>query len=191
MILRKELTMKKCLIVVDYQNDFVSGSLGFDGAEKIDPLIADKINKYHKNNDDVLFTMDTHYDDYLSTREGKRLPVAHCIEGSKGHCLYGKTAEAFDATVDKMFCKSGFGAEKLFEYLKNTQYSSIELVGVVTNMCVISNAVIAKTAQPQTDIFVDASCVASNDNDLNECAIKVMASMQIDIINNEGGADDE
>lgn len=172
--------MKKCLIVVDYQNDFVSGSLGFPKAVELDNRIAEKVKEYHDNGDDVVFTFDTHSEDYLESREGRYLPVEHCIKGTTGHELYGKTGDSRKAK-DKCFEKITFGSDELYQHLKKTMYQRIELVGVVTNICVISNAVLAKTAQPETDIFVDVSCVASNDEDLNQAAIKVMESMQINI----------
>lgn len=173
--------MKKCLVVVDYQNDFVSGSLGFEKAKELDSKIANLIEKYHNNSDDVVFTLDTHYDDYMNTIEGKSLPVPHCIKGTIGHNLYGKVSHSVKES-DLLFEKNTFGSGKLFEYLKNNRYSSIELVGVVTNICVISNAVIAKTAQPETEIIVNKNLVASNDDKLNDEALSVMSSFQIKII---------
>lgn len=174
--------MKNCLIVVDYQNDFVTGSLGFPKAVELEKRIEQKIRKYHENSDDVLFTLDTHNIDYLKSREGHYLPVEHCILGTDGHNLYG-TVNSSRKASDKCFTKCAFGSDELYDYLKKTPYSHIELVGVVTNICVISNAVLAKTAQPETDISVDAECVASNDETLNEAALKVMSSLQIDITN--------
>lgn len=172
--------MKKCLVVVDYQNDFVSGSLGFEKAKELDSKIANLIEKYHNNSDDVVFTLDTHYDDYMNTNEGKYLPVPHCIKGTIGHNLYGKVSHSVKES-DLLFEKNTFGSDKLFEYLKNNRYSSIELVGVVTNICVISNAVIAKTAQPETEVIVNKNLVASNDDKLNDEALSVMSSFQIKI----------
>lgn len=182
--------MKKCLIVIDYQNDFVSGSLGFQKAAGLDEKIADKIKEYHSGGDDVLFTLDTHGKDYLKTHEGQCLPVMHCIKETEGHKLYGMTGENCTED-DRSFEKVTFGSDALYEYLKKTPYARIELVGVVTNICVISNAVLAKTAQPETDIQIDASCVASNDEDLQEAALKVMESLQIRIINGKDGDKDE
>ena len=172
--------MKKCLVVVDYQNDFISGSLGFEKAKELDSEIANLIEKYHNNSDDVVFTLDTHYDDYMNTNEGKSLPVPHCTKGTIGHNLYGKVSQSVKES-DLLFEKNTFGSDKLFEYLKNNRYSSIELVGVVTNICVISNAVIAKTAQPETEIIVNRNLVASNDDKLNDEALSVMSSFQIKI----------
>ncbi len=174
--------MKKCLIVVDYQNDFVTGALGFEKAVALDSRIVDKIETYRANCDDIVFTLDTHNSDYLETYEGLHLPVKHCISGTNGHRLFGKVAQVRDDS-DRFFHKNSFGSDELYTYLKNAHYSSIELVGVVTNICVISNAVLAKTAQPEIDVIVDASCVASNDKFLNEAALRVMESMQIKITN--------
>lgn len=174
--------MKKCLIVVDYQKDFVSGSLGFEKAVELDGRIAEKIREYHRNGDTVLFTLDTHFENYPESREGRYLPVSHCVKGTEGHGLFGVTGEA-KMPEDICFEKLTFGSDALYEHLKNTPYEHIELVGVVTNICVISNAVLAKTAQPETDISVDAACVASNDDGLNDAALSVMASLQIDITN--------
>lgn len=172
--------MKKCLIVVDYQIDFVSGSLGFEKAKTLDDKIADKIEIYRKNGDEIIFTFDTHQSNYLETSEGKNLPVPHCIENTDGHKLYGKTA-SMQKDNDKCFYKPTFGSTELFDYLRQNEFDSIELCGVVSNICVISNAVLAKTAQPETQILVDADCVASNDDDLNTSALNVMRSLQIEI----------
>jgi nicotinamidase-related amidase len=172
--------VKKCLIIVDYQNDFVCGSLGFEKARSLDEKIAAKAEEYRKDGGDVIFTFDTHGEDYLETREGKFLPVKHCIRGSEGHLLYGVTGEQKKET-DLCFEKGSFGSDKLYEYLKKNKYDLIELCGVVTNICVISNAILAKTAQPECDVVVDKACVASNDETLNEAALKVMASLQIEI----------
>ena len=178
--------MKRCLIVVDYQIDFVTGSLGFEAALSLDNRIAKKIEEYRTSDGDVIFTLDTHSSDYPETYEGRHLPVAHCINGTDGHGLFGMVGKA-KAQSDRIFCKNTFGSDDLYVYLKKTAYSSIELVGVVTNICVVSNAVLAKTAQPETDIIVDASCVASNDQYLNEAALRVMESLQIKITNKGDG----
>lgn len=174
--------MKKLLIVVDYQNDFVSGTLGFEKAKQLESRIFEKIEFYKDNQDEVIFTLDTHEADYLSTIEGKKLPITHCIKNSEGWKLYGKIKALCDEKT-KCFEKSTFGSDRLFQYLKQNQYESIELIGVVTNICVISNAVIAKTVHPEISVIVDASCVASNDDNLNEKALDVMESFHIEIIN--------
>ncbi|MDD3244503.1 MAG: cysteine hydrolase [Eubacteriales bacterium] len=178
--------MKRCLIVVDYQNDFVVGALGFESAAALDGRIAAKINAYHKRGDTVIFTLDTHGEDYGETREGRYLPVAHCILGTPGHALYGETG-ASRTYNDICFSKPAFGSDELYEYLKANPFDAIELAGVVSNICVISNAVLAKTAQPEADIVVDAACVASNDEGLNRAALDVMQSLQIEVLTGAAG----
>lgn len=172
--------MKKCLIVVDYQNDFVTGSLGFAKAEQLDGRIADKIAKCRNEGWEIVFTFDTHEENYLQTNEGRNLPVEHCIKGTDGHKLYGRTAE-MQKESDKCFYKPSFGSAELFEYLKAERFDKVELCGVVTNICVISNAVLAKTALPEAEVSVDSTCVASNDDNLNKSALDVMQSLQINV----------
>ena len=170
--------MKQCLIVVDYQNDFVTGSLGFPEAAELEERIAQKIREYRDRGDEVMFTFDTHNSTYLLSREGRFLPVPHCIGGTEGHKLYGKVGEM--ATEDDWcFIKYTFGSDALYDFLKQNAFSKIELVGVVTNICVISNAVLVRTAQPETDVTVDASCCASNDQNKREKALDVMESLHI------------
>lgn len=173
--------MKKCLIVVDYQNDFVTGSLGFAEAAALDLALAAKIDSYRANGDEIVFTLDTHAENYLDTQEGRNLPVPHCMAGTEGHGLFGETARRARAG-DRRFMKPAFGSGELYEYLKGRQYESIELCGVVSNICVISNAVLAKTALPEVPVIVDSACVASNAPALNQAALNVMASLQIKII---------
>lgn len=170
--------MKKCLIVVDYQVDFVTGALGFEKAEMLEEIIVQKIMNYRKNGDEVIFTFDTHKADYAETYECRHLPVAHCIEKTEGHGLYGRVSKLCK-DGDKCFYKPSFGSAELFDYLRQEEYESIELCGVVTNICVISNAVLAKTAKPEIDIVVDSKAVASNDDSLNDKALEVMKSFQI------------
>ena len=174
------MNIKKCLIVVDYQNDFVTGSLGFEKAEQLDGRIADKIEKYRSDGWEIVFTFDTHEENYLQTNEGRNLPVEHCIKDTDGHKLYGRTAEMQEES-DKCFYKPSFGSAELFEYLRCENFGKVELCGVVTNICVISNAVLAKTALPESEVLVDSACVASNDDSLNKSALDVMKSLQINV----------
>ena len=173
--------MQKCLIVVDYQNDFVSGSLGYPESAALEQNIAAKILEYRNRGDEIIFTLDTHGGDYLQTQEGKNLPVPHCIENTPGHALYGQIAN-LRREGDQAFRKNTFGSEALFRYLKENRFESIELIGVVSNICVISNAILAKTAQPQTPILVDSACTASNDAHLHRAGLEVMAGLQITVI---------
>jgi len=178
--------MQKLLIVVDYQNDFVTGSLGFPRAVEIEGAVAEKIERYRKNGDCIIFTLDTHGKNYLETLEGRRLPVPHCVRSTDGWRLYGRVAGLW-REGDLCFEKDTFGSQELFDYLRERgrlqPYESVELCGVVTDICVIANAVLAKTALPQTTISVDAGGVASNDERRGEAALEVMRSLQIEILN--------
>lgn len=176
--------MKKLLIVVDYQNDFVTGSLGFEGATALEEPIATKIQEYRSLGEkgQIIFTMDTHDRHYMESKEGQHLPVVHCIDGEDGWQLYGKIA-GLKGENDLVFSKPTFGSYELCEYLRNHKddYESIEFVGVVTNICVISNIVLAKAAIPNITLKVDASCVGSNDPKLQEAALDVMESIHVEV----------
>lgn len=175
--------MKKLLLVVDYQKDFVDGALGFPGAEKLDGPIAQKIAAYHAAGDDVAFTLDTHGVDYMDTQEGRKLPVPHCIRGSAGWELYGETAKA-KQPGDKVIEKPAFPSLELGNWLKDKGYDQIELTGLVSYICVISNAVIAKAALPEAEIVVDASCTGGPDGGLHEKCLDLMEqALQITVIN--------
>lgn len=174
--------MEKILIVVDYQNDFVTGSLGFQKAIDIEPAIVDKIRKYRKQGCEVIFTLDTHRENYLYTQEGRHLPIVHTLENSEGWELYGKVKELKKDT-DKCFRKPCFGSADLFDYLRSREHvTSIELCGVVSNICVLSNAVLAKTAQPEADVIVDSHATASNDELLNSATLSIMKGLQITVL---------
>ncbi len=184
--------MKRLLIVVDYQNDFVDGALGFPEAEALERPIVDKIAAYRANFDEIVFTFDTHGRDYGDTQEGRNLPVEHCIEGTPGHDLFGAVADARLAS-DEAFMKPAFGSAELFEWLHTAQrvaselgklpFESIELVGLVSNICVLSNAVLAKTACPEVPVIVDAACTASFDPRLHEEALDVLEGLQVSVTN--------
>lgn len=173
--------MKKALIVVDFQNDFVAGSLGFGKAAELEPVICEKITRFREDGGDIIFTFDTHQGDYLSTQEGQKLPIPHCLEGSYGWQLYGKVA-ALDLPGDKKIKKETFGSLDLAAHCKERGYDFIELAGLVSNICVLSNAVILKAALPEARVVVDSSATACADDSLTEKALAVMASLQIEII---------
>ena len=172
----------KLLVVVDFQNDFVDGALGFPKAKELEDKIADKIMKYRENKDDVLFTFDTHFDNYLETQEGVKLPVKHCLKGSEGHKLYGKINDLV-TKKDKKIEKEVFGSSELGLYLKKKKYSEIEFVGLVSNICVISNCVIARTFSKESKIIVDAKCTSSFDESLNEKCLDILEGLQVEVIN--------
>ena len=176
--------MNRYLFVIDYQNDFVDGALGFPGAEKLDGKIAAKIRAYGKGH--VLFTRDTHFDNYLQTREGKNLPVPHCIRGSQGWQVYGQTAEALAEVEAPAIDKLVFGmdvTDPATAAVLPESADEIELVGLVSNICVVSNAVVLQSRYPEATILVDAACTDSFDKDLHEKVLDVLASFQVRVIN--------
>lgn len=182
------MSKKKVLIVVDYQKDFVDGALGFESAKNLDKGIASLMREYTEDEDGVVYcTFDTHKEDYLNTQEGKKLPVKHCIEGTAGWELYGdaEMVEIMNTMACTRIKKPTFGSLELAKKLKALEHhygvESITLVGVVTNMCVISNAVIAKAACPEAEIIIKKDLVDSFDKELHQKALDVMESMQMTI----------
>ena len=176
--------MKRYLFVIDYQNDFVDGALGFPGAEKLDERIAAKVRAYGKGH--VLFTRDTHFENYLETREGKNLPVVHCIKGTDGWQVYGETAKALAEVEAPGIDKLVFGmdiTDPATAAVLPQQADEIELVGLVSNICVVSNAVVLQSKYPEATIIVDAACTASFDNGLNDKVLDVLAGFQVKVTN--------
>lgn len=171
----------KALVVVDYQNDFVNGALGFAGAELLEPMIIDKINDCRKTGGKVIFTLDTHTEDYPNTAEGRKLPVPHCIKDTEGHRLYGRVAECVDED-DIVIEKPSFGSLELADVLKSRGFQEVEFCGLVTDICVVSNVIIAKAALPESRIVVDSKAVASFDNEKHNAALEVMRSIQADVV---------
>lgn len=171
--------MARLLIVVDYQNDFVDGSLGFPKAVKLEKYLISQIELFEKDKDDVIFTRDVHQEDYLATIEGQHLPVVHCVEGTPGCEIYGKARSLSEH--HPIFEKDTFGSDKLFEYLRAHQYSEIVLMGVVSNICVLTNAILAKTAQPNTKIIVDTHGSASFDAKLELEGYDILRNLHIDV----------
>ena len=173
--------MKRCLIVVDYQNDFVAGTLGNQYAKNIESAICKKINSAHQNGDTVIFTFDTHSENYMDTLEGKYLPIAHCINNTPGHELYGQVAQL--ATKEDIFIeKHTFPSDTLLTYLQQNPVDQVELCGVVTNICVISNAIIAKAALPNAEIVIDKKAVASNDTAIEQKCFDILPALHIQVI---------
>ena len=176
--------MNRYLFVIDYQNDFVDGALGFPGAQLLDEKIAAKVRAYGK--DRVLFTRDTHFENYLTTREGKNLPVEHCIKGSHGWQVYGETAQALEEVGAKAIDKLVFGMDvsdpAVAAVLPETA-DEIELVGLVSNICVVSNAVVLQSKYPEATIIVDAACTDSFDKGLHQKVLDVLAGFQVKVIN--------
>ena len=169
--------MKKALVLVDFQNDFIDGSLGTKEAQAILPNVIEKLSHYPKEN--RFATQDTHFEDYLSTQEGKNLPVIHCQNGTYGWEIRKEAQVGFA----KIFEKTTFGSLELGNYLKDKNYQNITLVGVVSNICVLSNAVIVKSALPETPIFIDVKGISSNDLTMQAKAISILENLQFNIIN--------
>ena len=176
--------MNRYLFVIDYQNDFVDGALGFPGAEKLDEKIAAKVRAYGKGN--VLFTRDTHFENYMDTREGKNLPVPHCIKGSFGWEVYGETAKALAVVeakaIDKLVFVMDVAAPATAAVLPESA-DEIELVGLVSNICVVSNAVVLQSKYPDATIIVDAASTDSFDKGLNEKVLDGLAGFQVKVTN--------
>ena len=172
--------MERYLFVIDYQNDFVDGALGFPGAEKLDGPIAAKIRAYGPGR--VLFTRDTHFENYMDTREGKNLPVPHCIKGSHGWQVYGETAKALEEVGAKPIDKLVFGmdvTDAATAAVLPDNADEIELVGLVSNICVVSNAVVLQSKYPEATIIVDAACTDSFDKSLHEKVLDVLSGFQV------------
>ncbi len=176
--------MNRYLFVIDYQNDFVDGALGFPGAEKLDGKIAEKVRAYGKGH--VLFTRDTHFDHYLSTREGKNLPIVHCIKDTPGWQVYGETAKALAEVEAPGIDKLVFGMDVTDPATASVlpqNADEIELVGLVSNICVVSNAVVLQSKYPEATIIVDAACTDSFDKALHEKVLDVLSGFQVKVIN--------
>lgn len=166
----------KVLCVIDMQNDFIDGALGTKEAEAIVENVKAKIELYRKNGDTVIFTRDTHTEDYMNTQEGKNLPVPHCIKGSKGW----EISEKLDTASDKIIDKPTFGSFELTEYISTlADVDEIELIGLCTDICVISNAMILKARFTETPIKVDSSCCAGVTPESHANALGAMKMCQI------------
>ena len=166
----------KVLCVIDMQNDFIDGALGTKEAEAIVENVKAKIELYRKNGDIVIFTRDTHTEDYMNTQEGKNLPVPHCIKGSNGW----EISEKLDTASDKIIDKSTFGSFELAEYISTlADVDEIELIGLCTDICVISNAMILKARFTETPIKVDSSCCAGVTPESHTNALSAMKMCQI------------
>ena len=169
--------MDKVLIVVDMQKDFVDGSLGTPEAQAIVPAVVEKV-KNHQG--PVIFTRDTHRLNYLDTQEGKNLPVPHCIEGSTGW----KIIPELRMYATDVINKPTFGSTALAERLKQseTRIESIELIGLCTDICVVSNALLLKAAMPEIPISVDSRCCAGVTPEKHAAALETMRSCQIQVL---------
>ena len=174
--------MKKLLLVIDMQNDFIDGALGTKEAEAIIEPVKNKIRSYPPQ--DVIATMDTHSEDYMATQEGKYLPVPHCIRGTEGWEIRPDIRELLrEASV---YEKPTFGSIRLAEELSaraEAEEIELEIIGLCTDICVVSNALLLKAAMPEVTITVDASCCAGVTPEKHLAALETMRSCQIQIMN--------
>lgn len=166
--------MKKTLIVVDMQNDFIDGSLGTKEAEAIVENVRQKIKSYQENGGEIIFTRDTHTKDYLNTNEGKHLPVEHCIAGTDGW----RIADGLEVPNAKYVDKPSFGWMKWDTFA----LEEVELVGLCTDICVVSNALIIKALYPEINVTVDASCCAGVTPETHKAALETMKMCQVNVV---------
>lgn len=166
--------MKKTLIVVDMQNDFIDGSLGTREAQAIVGKVKDKIKSYQENHGEIIFTRDTHTKDYLNTNEGKHLPVEHCIAGTEGW----RIADGLEIADAVYIDKPSFG----YMDWKHYNLEEVEIIGLCTDICVVSNALIIKATYPEINVTVDASCCAGVTPKTHKAALETMKMCQVNVI---------
>lgn len=173
--------MNNILVVVDMQNDFIDGALGTPEAQSIVPKAAEKIRSFSGK---VIFTRDTHEKNYMNTQEGKKLPVPHCIRGTEGWQICPELRGfCKDTPVDKETFGSVELGSILKEYNEKNKIESITLIGLCTDICVISNAMLIKAFLPEVKIIIDASCCAGVTPESNKTALNAMKVCQIEIEN--------
>lgn len=176
-----EKVMTDYLIVVDMQKDFVDGSLGTPEAVAIVPAVKKRIENAIDKGEKVIFTRDTHGDNYLQTQEGKNLPVPHCIQGSEGWEIIPELQKYTEKNF--IFDKPTFGSRKLGEYLAEQEdIGNITLIGLCTDICVITNALLIKAFLPETPIRVEKACCAGVTPESHERALLAMESCQIKVV---------
>lgn len=167
----------KVLIVVDMQKDFIDGSLGTKEAVSIVPKVIKKIKEYENNNNLIIYTKDTHFDNYLETMEGNKLPIKHCIKGTIGHDIPKDILRENNLIIEK----PTFGSKELIKYLENIDFDEIELIGLCTDICVISNALLVKAFFPEKRVIVDGSCCAGVTPVSHIEALNTMKMCQIEV----------
>ena len=174
--------MRKILVVVDMQKDFVDGALGSKEAVAIVDNVVNKINEF---DGEIIVTYDTHQNNYMKTREGKYLPVPHCIKGTDGWKIDAKVQDALDSKLHNVIHKPTFGSTKLVEMLDgyNQFNTEVTLIGLCTDICVVSNAMLLKANYPEMDIIVDASCCAGVTPESHSAALTTMKMCQINVVN--------
>ena len=167
----------KVLVVVDMQRDFIDGSLGTPEAVAIVPRVIEKIKEYENAGDMVIYTKDTHLENYLDTREGRHLPVRHCIKGTPGHDIPEEILRGHTAVFEKLT----FGSVELADYLSDIDFDEIEFVGLCTDICVVSNALMIKAHFPEREVSVDSACCAGVTPETHSAALTTMKMCQITV----------
>lgn len=170
--------MKKILVVIDMQKDFIDGSLGTPEAQAIVKKVKAKIDAAVEQNREVIFTRDTHNANYLETQEGKQLPVVHCVQGTEGWAI----EPSLTLSGARVFDKDTFGCLELAHYLIAVPCDEVELVGLCTDICIISNALLLKAYLPELTIIVDSSCCAGVTPVSHKNALEAMKMCQIQIV---------
>lgn len=172
--------MKKVLIVVDMQKDFVNGSLGTKEAVAIVDAVVEKVKNF---DGEVIFTRDTHFENYMDTQEGKNLPVVHCVKDTEGWQIIPELKVLCEEKGCKCYDKPTFGSRELAEDLKNMydvgELESVELIGICTDICVVSNALMIKAFMPELPVALDSACCAGVTPEKHEAALETMRSCQI------------
>ena len=178
------MTAKRILVAVDLQNDFIDGALGTKEAQAIVPFAARRIREMREAGAEIFATLDTHDDDYMQTQEGRKLPVPHCIRGTDGWQLNTLIREALGDYIPVE--KPSFGSTRLPELIRERagrgDNMTIELLGLCTDICVVSNALLLKAAFPEAEIQVNSACCAGVTPEKHRAALETMASCQIDIL---------
>lgn len=172
--------MKRLLVVVDMQKDFIDGALGTKEACAIVGSASDYIKKAMNEGVEVVFTRDTHHEDYMNTQEGKKLPVPHCIKDTDGWEICDELKPLAEGKL--IFDKPTFGSVKLQEYAAKEGFDEITLLGLCTDICVVSNAMLVKAALPEAAVRVVSSCSAGVTPESHDNALKTMTMCQIEII---------
>lgn len=175
------MNREKVLVVVDMQKDFIDGSLGTKEAEKIVDGVVEEIKKYRM--EDIFATRDTHTEDYLQTQEGKKLPVVHCVKGTEGWEINGKVKEALKGA--EVMDKPTFGSKELAEKIAGLaaeEEIEVTLVGLCTDICVVSNALLIKAYLPEVPVRVLASCCAGVTPESHQAALATMKMCQVEIV---------
>ena len=187
---KRGFDMTDTLIVVDMQRDFISGALGSKEAQAIVPAVAARMRRAHAEGTPIVLTLDTHEEDYMNTREGRFLPVPHCIQGTEGWALEPEIGKACQRGMIS-FEKPTFGSTALMHHVAalalekgyvNGRGMTIELCGVCTDICVVSNALLIKAALPEADLIVDSALCAGVTPQKHEAALETMRSCQIQVL---------